>query len=201
MPPEVQAHVFEPFFTTKEVGKGTGLGLATCYGIVQQHGGQIEISSALGQGTRVNVYLPRACEAAQVPSAPALERPLRRGTETILLVEDDPMVRQVAMRVLQQVGYTILKATDGMEALRVAQRHDGKIDLLLTDMVMPQLNGKVLAERLRAAYPQLKVLFISGYSDDMLGQPGLAEQKDILLQKPFTPDLLVHAVHDVLRQG
>lgn len=201
MPPEVQAHVFEPFFTTKEVGKGTGLGLATCYGIVHQHGGQIDIASAVGQGTRVTVSLPRASDAAQVPSAPAPARTVPHGTETILLVEDDPMVRQVAMRVLQQVGYTLLEATDGMDALCVAQRHGGRIDLLLTDMVMPQMNGTVLAERLRAVQPQLKVLFISGYSDDLPGQQGLAGQKDAVLQKPFTPDLLIQTVHDVLLQG
>jgi CheY-like chemotaxis protein len=198
MPPEVQAHLFEPFFTTKEVGKGTGLGLATCYGIVQQHGGQIEVSSQVGQGTSVKVYLPRTSEAADFRRERAAARSLPGGAETILVVEDEQMVRQLATRVLHQLGYTVLEAADGMEALRVAQRHGGRIDLLLTDMVMPQMNGNVLAERLRAVHPRLKVLFISGYSDDMLGQQRLVERKDALLQKPFTPALLARTVRDVL---
>jgi two-component system, cell cycle sensor histidine kinase and response regulator CckA len=198
MPPEVQAHLFEPFFTTKEVGKGTGLGLATCYGIVQLHGGEIEVFSQVGQGTSVKVYLPRTSEAADFRRERAAARSLPGGTETILLVEDEPMVRQLATRVLQQLGYSVLEAADGMEALRVAQRHGGTIDLLLTDMVMPQMNGNVLAERLRAVHPRLKVLFISGYSDGMLGQQRLVERKDALLQKPFTPALLARTVRDVL---
>jgi two-component system cell cycle sensor histidine kinase/response regulator CckA len=198
MPPEVQAHLFEPFFTTKEVGKGTGLGLATCYGIVQLHGGQIEVSSQVGQGTSVKVYLPRTSEAADFRRERAAASSLPGGAETILVVEDEQMVRQLATRVLQQLGYSVLEAADGMEALRVAQRHGGTIDLLLTDMVMPQMNGNVLAEQLRAVHPQLKVLFISGYSDGMLGQQRLVEQKDALLQKPFTPALLARTVRDVL---
>jgi two-component system cell cycle sensor histidine kinase/response regulator CckA len=198
MSSEVQAHLFEPFFTTKEVGKGTGLGLATCYGIVQLHGGQIEVSSQVGQGTSVKVYLPRTSEAADFRRERAAARSLPGGAETILVVEDEQMVRQLATRVLQQLGYRVLEAADGMEALRVAQRHGGTIDLLLTDMVMPQMNGNVLAERLRAVHPQLKVLFISGYSDGMLGQQRLVERKEALLQKPFTPALLARAVRDVL---
>jgi PAS domain S-box-containing protein len=198
MLPEVQAHVFEPFFTTKEVGKGTGLGLATCYGIVQQHGGQIEVSSKVGQGTIVKVYLPRVSEAANSRHVRAAPGSLPGGVETILLVEDEPMVRQLAARVLQQLGYTVLEAADGAEALRVAQRDSGRIDLLVTDMVMPHMNGNVLAERLRAVYPRLRVMFISGYSDDRLSQRRLAEQGDILLQKPFTSDLLARTVHDLL---
>ncbi len=198
MSPEVQAHLFEPFFTTKEVGKGTGLGLATCYGIVQLHGGQIEVSSQVGQGTSVKVYLPRTSEAAEFRRRERAARSLPGGAETILVVEDEQMVRQLATRVLQQLGYSVLEAADGMEALRVAQRHSGTIDLLLTDMVMPQMSGNVLAERLRAAHPRLKVLFMSGYSDGMLGQQPLVERKDGLLQKPFTPALLAHTVRDVL---
>jgi two-component system cell cycle sensor histidine kinase/response regulator CckA len=200
MTPEVQAHLFEPFFTTKELGKGTGLGLATCYGIVQQHGGQITVSSQVGQGTSVKVYLPHASEAADFRRERAAERSLPGGTETILLVEDDQMVRQLTMRVLQQLGYTVLEAADGMEALRMAQRHRGSIDLLLTDMVMPQMNGHVLAEQVRTIHPRLKVLFISGYSDGMLGPQRLVEQEDVLLQKPFTPALLAHTIRDILLQ-
>jgi two-component system cell cycle sensor histidine kinase/response regulator CckA len=198
MPPEVQSHVFEPFFTTKEIGKGTGLGLATCYGIVQQHGGQIEVSSKVGQGTVVKVYLPRVSEAANSRYVRAAPGNLPRGMETILLVEDEPMVRQLATRVLQQLGYTVLEAADGAEALRVAQRDSGRIDLLVTDMVMPQMNGNALADRLRAVYPQLKVMLISGYSDIRPSQRRLAEQGDTLLQKPFTSDLLARTVHDLL---
>jgi len=198
MPPEVQAHLFEPFFTTKEVGKGTGLGLATVYGIVQQHGGQIEVSSQVGHGTSVKVYLPRTSEAADFRRERAAARSLPGGSETILVVEDEQMVRRVATRVLLQLGYNVLEAAEGMEALRVAQRHGGTIDLLLSDMVMPQMNGNLLAERLRVLYPRLKVIFISGYSDTMIGQQRLLEWKEALLQKPFTPALLARTVRDVL---
>lgn len=199
MSPEVQAHMFEPFFTTKDVGKGTGLGLATCYGIVQQHGGQIAVASQVGQGTSVNVYLPRASETADFQREHAEARGLPGGTETILLVEDDQMVRQLTLRVLQQLGYTVLEAADGIDGLRVAQRHSGTIDLLLTDIVMPKMSGHVLVERLRKVHPLLKVLFISGYSEGMLGSQRPPERRDALLQKPFTPALLARTVREVLR--
>jgi two-component system, cell cycle sensor histidine kinase and response regulator CckA len=197
MPPEVQARVFEPFFTTKEAGKGTGLGLATCYGIVKQHGGSIWVYSEVGHGTTFKVYLPRTTEVAddrRTDASPAV----LGGSETVLLVEDEGTVRQLATRVLRQLGYTVLEASDGVEALRVAGEHSGMIDLLLTDVVMPQLGGAVLATRLRETYLRLKVLFMSGYTDQAIVDHSLLEPGVAFLQKPFAPELLARRVREVL---
>jgi two-component system cell cycle sensor histidine kinase/response regulator CckA len=198
MPPEVQAQVFEPFFTTKEAGKGTGLGLATCYGIVKQHGGHISIYSEVAHGTTFKVYLPRTTEADDPRLTDALPETVLAGAETVLLVEDAASVRHLAARVLRQLGYTVLEASDGVEALRVAGENLGAIDLLLTDVVMPQLGGTALAERLRDMYPRLKVLFISGYTDQTIIHHSLLELGAAFLQKPFTPELLARKVREVL---
>jgi two-component system, cell cycle sensor histidine kinase and response regulator CckA len=200
MPLEVQARVFEPFFTTKESGKGTGLGLATCYGIIKQHGGHISIYSEVAHGTIFKVYLPRTTEVdVDDPRiTDALPESGLAGAETLLLVEDAASVRALAARVLRQLGYTVLEASDGVEALRVAGTHLGAIDLLLTDVVMPQLGGTVLAERLRDMYPRLKVLFMSGYTDQTIIHHNLLEPGVAFLQKPFTPVVLARKVREVL---
>src|SRR5690349_19398686 len=148
MSAEVQAHIFEPFFTTKEPGKGTGLGLATCYGIVEQHGGHIAVSSALGQGTTIWVYFPQIAEVAAGRTPETEGQPLPRGSETVLLVEDEAAVRSLAARVLGAQGYTVLEAGNGAEAQRLAQECNGAIDLVVTDVVMPQLGGPALVEQL-----------------------------------------------------
>jgi PAS domain S-box-containing protein len=200
MSPEVQARLFEPFFTTKEAGKGTGLGLATCYGIVKQHNGQIWVYSEVGQGTTVKVYLPRlANETIQLPAVEAETAVLQGGEETVLLVEDEGAVRQFAGRMLRKLGYTVLEAANGEEALHTAAEYEGKIDLLLTDMVMPQLGGKVLADQLQSQRPGLKVLFMSGYTDSGIARQGQLEAGIGFLQKPFSSEQLARQVREVLQ--
>ena len=199
MTDQVKEHLFEPFFTTKEVGKGTGLGLATCYGIVKQSGGGIRVESESGNGTSFRIYLPRVGEAPTALPPRDDKGFLPHGTETILLVEDEPLVRTLAVRILEDQGYTVLEAANGEEALRVAKEREGKpIHLLLTDVVMPQMGGKELAVRLRAIQPGLKVLFASGYTDDTIYDLGMSELGTGFLQKPFTPGALARKLREVL---
>jgi CheY-like chemotaxis protein len=197
MTPEVRAHLFEPFFTTKGVGEGTGLGLPTVYGIVKQSGGHIDVESAPGRGTSFHIYLPRV-EAAVSP-APAPATAASPGAETVLLVEDEEMVRHLVRYILQQEGYTVLEASNGVEALQRSERHRGPIHLLLADVVMPQMGGQELARRLLAARPNLPVLFLSGYADVSPMPPDAQEGAvDNFLQKPFTPRALVRKVREIL---
>jgi CheY-like chemotaxis protein len=198
MTPEVRAHLFEPFFTTKGPGKGTGLGLATVFGIVKQSDGHIEVASEPGAGTSFKIYLP----AAQGPGASAEDgdgtEPTRQGTETVLLVEDEEEVRRIVRHVLENRGYTVLEARDGVEALAVAAHTDGRIHLLVTDVVMPQMRGPELAERLRTRDPDLKVLFMSGYTDDRAILHGVIDASVSFLAKPFSPRALAQTVRAVL---
>jgi PAS domain S-box-containing protein len=201
MTPEVRERIFEPFFTTKEPGKGTGLGLATVYGIVQQSGGHVEVESAPGRGTRFRVYLPQASGPAEGPDEAAAVWAAPRGTETLLLAEDEAPVRTFARDALRTFGYTVLDAADGAEALRVAERHAGPIHLLLTDLIMPGLGGTRLAEALAASRPGVKVLYLSGYTADALARRGVLAGGEIhFLQKPFTPSALARKVREVLDQ-
>jgi len=194
-----RARVFEPFFTTKEPGHGTGLGLATVYGIVKQSGGFIWVYSEPGHGATFKVYLPRVEAAAErgAKRAPA-SGVVPRGSETVLLVEDAEALRGAARQVLERQGYTVIDAPDGEAALRVAERHRGEIHLLLTDVVMPKLSGRELAERLAAVRPGLRVLFTSGYSDEAVVRHGEIRPGAGYLQKPFTPDSLARKVREVL---
>jgi PAS domain S-box-containing protein len=199
MPPEVKDRIFEPFFTTKGKGKGTGLGLSTVYGIVKQSGGNIWVYSEPGKGTTFKIYLPRVEE--EVDALPRRDEPsdLPKGNETILLVEDDSSVRDLAVRFLRGQGYTILEATNGNEAIRIARKSKKeKVHLLLTDMVMPQMGGKELVERFRSIHPKIKVLFISGYTDTAITHHGLSEPNTALLQKPFSLTSLAKKVREVL---
>jgi len=199
MTEEVKAHLFEPFFTTKEVGKGTGLGLATCYGIVKQSGGNIWVHSEPGQGTTFRIYLPRVEEEGEALPKRDKKGYLPRGTETVLLVEDEPSVRDVAARTLREQGYTVLEAATGDEALRVASEHGGKtIHLLLTDVVMPQMGGKVLAGRLRANRPDIRVIFFSGYPSEAIAHYGVLDPGTAFLLKPFSPAVLARKAREVL---
>jgi CheY-like chemotaxis protein len=197
MDAETQARIFEPFFTTKGPGKGTGLGLAMVYGIVQQSGGFIWVYSEVGRGTTFKIYLPRV--TAATPAAPSDERGAPpRGSETILLVEDEAQVRALASLVLEGCGYTVLAASCGDEALRLAAEHSGPIHLLLTDVVMPGMSGRELARALAAAGRPVPVLYTSGYTNDAIVHHGVLDDEFMLLQKPFTPDALARAVRRAL---
>jgi len=199
MTEEVKAHLFEPFFTTKEQGKGTGLGLATCYGLVKQSGGHIWVYSEVGKGTTFKIYLPRVEEAVSGLPQHEAAAPPRRGTETVLLVEDEPSVREVAAHVLRDQGYRVLEAANGDEAFRLAQEYaNQEIHLLLADVVLPQMGGRELADRLKALRPDIKVLFISGYTDNAIVHHGALEAGVAFLQKPFSPTALARKVREVL---
>ena len=199
MTDEVQAHLFEPFFTTKPKGKGTGLGLATCQTIVQQSDGHIGVYSAIGKGTTFKVYFPRVRQPLDVAAESVSTGPLPRGTETLLVVEDEPCLRHLAHGVLAAQGYEVLRAPNGQDALRMAQEHKGSpIRLVVTDVIMPLMGGKVMAEWLKATYPDLKVLFTSGYTDDALAQHGVLEPGVAFLPKPYTPATLARKVRAML---
>jgi PAS domain S-box-containing protein len=197
----VKAHLFEPFFTTKEQGKGTGLGLATVYGIIQQSGGQIEVASEPGRFTTFKISLPLVGELSGAdPTCPAPGKP-PRGAETILLAEDEGGVRELTRRVLEASGYTVLEASDGQEALARWEQHPEPIQLLLTDVVMPQLGGVALAKRLKARLPHLKVIYMSGYTDSALARHGMLDPNNPYLPKPFTSQDLTRMVREILDEA
>jgi two-component system cell cycle sensor histidine kinase/response regulator CckA len=193
-----RARIFEPFFTTKETGLGTGLGLATVFGIVKQSGGSIRVLSEPGQGATFEIYLPRSAEPGKdSPSSPVLTQG-GRGSETILLVEDNDQVRQLIRRILESNGYQVLDAASPQEALALFEKHRSSIQLLLTDVVMPQMSGRQLAEKLLASYGELKVLYMSGYTEDVALRHGIVEASVAFLQKPVTPDALLRKLREVL---
>jgi two-component system cell cycle sensor histidine kinase/response regulator CckA len=199
MTPEVKARLFEPFFTTKEIGKGTGLGLATCHGIVKQSGGHISACSEVGKGTTFKIYLPRVNEkAAPLQNTPeTVEIPA--GSGTVLFVEDEPMLRELGLTVLNELGYRVFTAENGKDALALIARHpDAKIDLLLTDVVMPEMGGKELVERLRPLYPHTKVIYCSGYTEDAIFHNGGLDADVHFLQKPYTVAAVAQKVRDVM---
>ena len=199
MTDEVKARLFEAFFTTKPKGKGTGLGLATCQTIVQQCCGHIEVQSELGKGTTFKIYFPRVEQAVDTTTKPIETSPPPRGTETLLLVEDEPSVRHLAAGALETLGYNVLRANNGQDALRVAREHKGSpIRLVVTDVIMPQMGGKVMAEWLKTTYPDLKILFTSGYTDDALAQHGVLEPGVAFLPKPYTTTILARKVRAML---
>ncbi|MEO8348625.1 MAG: ATP-binding protein, partial [Acidobacteriota bacterium] len=192
-----KAHIFEPFFTTKEKGRGTGLGLSTVYGIVKQSGGYIWVYSEPGTGTSFKVYLPRVDEVAAPLAAPP-PSPRIGGSETILLVEDEGAVRALARRVLEAGGYRVLVAGNGEEALELASCEPARVHLLVTDLVLPGIGGFEVATRIRKLVPGLKVLYTSGYSDDLLARQGFVEKGAAFLAKPFTPGGLTQKIRQTL---
>lgn len=201
MAEEVKDHIFEPFFTTKEQGKGTGLGLATCYGIVTQIDGYIDVYSKLGQGTSIKIYLPTVTGDISKPDQPESYNDIPPGSETILLVEDEPLVRSLIVTILQDQGYTVLEATNGEEALRVAHQHSGKeIHLLMTDIIMPRMGGVELSEKFGTLYPDARVLLMSGYNDEMALKDGSLDESIGFIPKPFTPATLARKAREVLDQ-
>lgn len=200
MSEEVKTRIFEPFFTTKEVGKGTGLGLATVYAIVKQSQGQIDVLSEPGRGTRFHIFFPRH-EKPFIDTEVTVPPPAPMGTETVLLVEDDTNVRQLFSHTLQECGYTVLQASSGCDAISLCQTYQGPLDLLVTDVVMPGLGGRQLAEHLLPLFPRLKVLYLSGYTDDAVVRYGVLQEQVHFLQKPFPLPVLVQKVRSVLDSG
>jgi signal transduction histidine kinase len=201
MSEEVKAHLFEPFFTTKPPGKGTGLGLATCFGIVKQSTGHINVHSELGRGTTFKIYFPQVQSALESPRVRIMPTEATGGNETVLLVEDEPVVRELAVATLREKGYTVVEAVNGEEGLRMARQHDGKIDLVLTDVVMPVMGGKEMADALRTSHPDTKVLFTSGYTEDAMGHHGVLRPGILFLQKPYMTATLARKVREVLDEG
>jgi CheY-like chemotaxis protein len=197
MDADTQARIFEPFFTTKEQGKGTGLGLSTVYGIVKQGDGEIVVDTKPGRGSTFTIYFPRVPDE-QVSEESSSPTGLHAGTETLLLVEDEPAIRALAGDILRRSGYKVLEARHGVEALLMGSQYLGAIHLLVTDVIMPQMSGSEVAERLMHERPHMKVLYISGYTDDAIIHHGVVQEGDAFLQKPFPPDALVQKVRQLL---
>jgi CheY-like chemotaxis protein len=198
MDKETCSRLFEPFFTTKESGKGTGLGLATVYGIVKQNNGFITVYSEPGEGSTFKVYLPRTEEAIGEDAAAVEPEFSKGGTETVLVVEDEGAILELARESLEQLGYTVLPAASPEDALRMADEHEGRIHLLITDVIMPQMNGRQLAERLIAVRPELKCIFMSGYTADVMGHREILSREMHFISKPFSLDVLAEKVREVI---
>jgi PAS domain S-box-containing protein len=197
---ETQAHIFEPFYTTKELGKGTGLGLSTVYGIVKQSEGSIWVYSEVGKGTTFKIYLPRVDEVVPKRERAEAAREIQTGTEIILLVEDEVVVRTLSTEILQQQGYTVIAAANGEEGLRCCKEFEGTIDLMITDVVMPGMSGRELAERVFALRPETRVLYMSGFTDDAIVRHGVLDEGVFFIQKPFSPDSLALKAREILDQ-
>ncbi len=198
MDTETQSHIFDPFFTTKEVGKGTGLGLSTVYGIVKQSGGSIWVYSEVGRGTTFKIYLPRVDDVDESEVAGDELGFAQRGSETILLVEDEDMVRELSKEILQEYGYAVITAQNGHEGLRICQEFQGNIDLMITDVVMPKMSGRQLAESIGSSRPGTRVLYMSGFTDDAVVRHGVLDDGVCFIQKPFSPEALAAKAREVL---
>ncbi len=200
MAPEVKDRIFDPFFTTKEIGKGTGLGLSTAYGIVKQSRGNIWVYSEPGHGSTFKVYLPRVDDLMEELRAKEIQEEMPRGTETILVVEDEEPLRRLAVRVLQDQGYRVLDAAQGNDALLLLKRHPGLTHLVITDLIMPGMSGPELSRRIKAIHAGIKVLYMSGYAPNAFVNHDLLEKGMSYIQKPFTSDALLRKVREVLKE-
>ena len=201
MSDDVKARVFEPFFSTKSVGEGAGLGLATCHGILKQSNGHISVYSEVARGTTFKIYLPQVEQQIVPAASEAKSGDLPRGTETVLLAEDDPSLLKMSATLLRRLGYTVLTAANGLEALGLKnQKNVGHIDLLLTDVVMPHMSGTELADRIGSIFPETKILFTSAYTENAIIHQGILREGMTLLQKPFSPSALANKVREVLDQ-
>jgi PAS domain S-box-containing protein len=198
MSDETKQHLFEPFFTTKKIGQGTGLGLATVYGIVKQSGGSIEVYSEERVGTTFKIYLPRVAEAPNVTTVSDTSPEMPKGRETILLVEDEDLVRNLSNEILKTCGYTVIEARNGLEALEICEQIDCQFDLLMTDVIMPNMGGRELSEKLSKSLPNLRILFTSGYTDDTVVRHVVIETNTNFIQKPFTPESLANKIRQIL---
>jgi CheY-like chemotaxis protein len=197
MTPELQQRIFDPFFTTKEHGRGTGLGLSTVYGIVTQSGGEVSVDSEPGQGTTFKIFFPQFTAASEEAEADVPLNDMPPGSETVLLVEDDANLRALAVRVLKECGYQVLVASEGVEALSIAADPDMKIDAVVTDIVMPGMNGRELVEKLQESRPGLNFLLMSGYTNDEVVRRGVLEGETPFLQKPFTPTQFARKIREL----
>ncbi len=200
MTDDVLAHIFEPFFTTKELGKGTGLGLATVYGIIKQHKGEISVTSKLSKGTTFTIYLPTS-QGVSIPEKKEIHRDLPKGNETILVVEDESKVRKLIIAILKPLGYSLLEAQNGEDALLIGHHYNNTIHLLLTDIVMPGMNGRELAEQLTEWLPEIKTIFMSGYTNDIISQHGVLDSGVTFINKPFSPTQMAKIVRIILDES
>lgn len=198
MDEDTLANLFEPFFTTKELGKGTGLGLATIYGIVKQNDGFINVDSESGQGSTFKIYLPRLVADEDIDKAVPEKKAAAGGTETILLVEDEPTILRMTRMMLERKGYTVIPASTPAEAIKKAKNHSGGIDLLMTDVVMPEMNGRDLAGKITALYPDIGLLFMSGYTANVIAHQGVLDDGVAFIQKPFSMADMTEKVREVL---
>jgi two-component system cell cycle sensor histidine kinase/response regulator CckA len=195
------AHIFEPFYTTKGVGKGTGLGLAMVYGIIKQSGGYIDVYSEINKGATFDIYLPLLKQDSKSRVCQGIELNSCRGSETILLVEDEETVRHLAKKVLSNYGYDVLEAQYGEEAIHIVAESAKSIHLIITDVVMPKMSGIKMVEKLQLMLPKVKILYISGYTEETLGQHGVLAENTSFLQKPFEPEQLIRTVRAILDSG
>ena len=201
IPEDVKSHLFEPFFTTKPKGHGTGLGLATIYGAVRQAGGFVEVYSEVGKGTAFKIYLPRVAEKPEKLNQELHALEVQGGSETVLLVEDEKIVRDLALRILKRLGYHVIHASDGGKAFMLAESYTERIDLLMTDVVMPGMNGRQLAERLSKIHPEMKVLYTSGYTENAIAHHGIIDEGLNFIGKPYALQVLAPKIRDVLDKG
>ena len=201
MDEETRNNIFEPFFTTKELGKGTGLGLATVYGIVKQNNGFVNVNSEPGQGSTFKIYLPRLFENNDVEKLVPQKKSATGGTETIFLIDDDPSLLNMTRMLLERKGYTVLSSTTPTETIERAKNHSGVIDLLMTDVIMPKMNGRDLAGRMRDLYPDIKVIFMSGYTADIIDLHDVLDDGVSFIQKPFSLVDLAEKVREILDMG